>query len=89
MATTTPYLLIVGSDWVFSVDPNILLVVIARPPSRYLMTHIVESFLLVPSTFPGSDDRSSRIRVEAVVCEEWCGLDGLLISVVVRKFCQW
>ena len=62
MATTTPYLLIVGSDRLFSVDRSILFVVIARPSFRFSMTHVTESCLLVSFVFIGSDDRSSRIR---------------------------
>jgi len=27
--------------------------------------------------------------VDPVICKEWRVLDGLLISIVVCKFCQW
>ena len=56
MATTTPYLLIVGSDRVFYVDRSILFVVIVQPPSRFLMTHATNSVLPVWFVFLGSDD---------------------------------
>jgi len=35
-----PYLLTVDLDWVFCVESSILFVVIARPPFRFLMTHV-------------------------------------------------
>ena len=75
-ATTTPYLLIEGSDRVFCVDCSILFVVIVRPPFRLLMTHVIESFLLVSFVFLGSDDRSSGIRgwfrnLQRRVCSWW------------------
>jgi len=56
VATTTPYPLIVGSDWVFCVDRSNLFVVIAQPPFSCLMTHVIELFLLVSFAFLVSDD---------------------------------
>jgi len=60
--TTTPFLLTVGLDQAFCVDRGILFVLIARPPFRFLMTHVNESFLLVSFVFLVSDDRSSHIH---------------------------
>ena len=53
LATTTSYLLIIGSDRVFSTDCSILFGVIARPPSRFLITHVIGLCLLVWLAFLG------------------------------------
>jgi len=71
----------------FCVDGSILFVLIVRPPSRFLMTYVTESFLPVCSAFRVSDARSSRSRGYSVTCIEGCVLDGFRISVVVCKFC--
>jgi len=62
VATTTPYLLIVGSDGVFGVNCSILFVVIGLQSSPVLMTHVSESFLLLWFASLESNNLSSRIR---------------------------
>ena len=62
VATTRPHLLIVGSDRVFSVNRNILFVVIGLPPSCFLMTHVTESIFLVSFAFLESNEQSFPIR---------------------------
>jgi len=55
VATTTSYLLMVGSDWVFGVDASSLFLVIVQPPSCSVITPATTSFLLVLFSFLGAD----------------------------------
>ena len=87
MATTTPYLLIVGSDRVFCVNRSILFVVIVRPPSRFLMTHVTESFVPVWSASVYQMTDHLVFGIYSVICKEGCVFDGFLITVIVCKFC--